>query len=63
MGLGLPDVKLSNATSRASIMPNKVPLSEEAQAVLSEAALPDFSYMLAKLPVAPPLQSIGSSNE
>lgn len=76
MGLGLPGeettnssttpspaatMKLSTSTFKASIIPNKVPLSEAAQAVLSEAALPDFSYMLAKLPVAPPL-TVGSSS-
>lgn len=45
---------LTSNCSKANIEPNKSPLSDEAQAVLSGAAIPDFSYMLAKVPVAPP---------
>jgi len=62
MGLGPTDEKKAHpaltklptsTTSKASIAPNRFPISEEAQAVLSDAALPDFSYMLATFPVAP----------
>lgn len=53
---------LTSATSKANFGPNKAPLSGEAQAVIFGAVIPDFSYMLAKVPVVPQQDSAPSTS-
>ncbi|GAB5035477.1 Hypothetical protein NocV09_02700150 [Nannochloropsis oceanica] len=53
---------LTSATSKANFEPNKAPLSGEAQAVIFGAVIPDFSYMLAKVPVVPQQDSAPSTS-